>query len=183
MHHRGSELLTPNSNVMLKLQIIGNLGSDAEVRNQDGRSYVSFRVAHTDRRQQADGSVKETTQWVSCSINGDGGKLLPYLKKGAKVYISGDGDVRLYNSSKEHCLKAGLNCYVRDIELVTTNLDAVPRELYDENGAVHAVTKCYGVADMKKGALYDRRGLLYQVDKGWVIPRPAVQEEPTPETF
>ena len=157
---------------MIKLTIIGNLGVDAELKNQDGRSYVSFRVAHSERRQQADGATKETTLWVSCTINGDGGRLLGYLKKGVKVFVQGDADVRLYNSSKDHCLKAGLNCYVRDLELISTNIDDVPRELYDGQGVVHRVTKAYGVTGTIDGTLYDRNGQAYQVSKGWVIPQP-----------
>lgn len=158
---------------MIKLTIIGNLGADAELKNQDGRSYVSFRVAHSERRQQADGTTKETTLWVSCTINGDGGNLLGYLKKGTKVFVQGDADVRLYNSSKDHCLKAGLNCYVRDLELISTNVDAVPRELYDTNGVTHSVTKCYFMSDFSDGTLYDRNGKEYTVTVGLVKPQDA----------
>ena len=166
---------------MIKLTIIGNLGADAELKNQDGRSYVSFRVAHSERRQQADGTTKETTLWVSCTFNGDGGRLLGWLKKGTKVFVQGDADVRLYNSSKDHCLKAGLNCYVRDLELISTNVDAVPRELYDANGVTHPVTKAYGVTDFTDGTLYDRNSQAYQVTKGWVVPQAAPQPEQAPE--
>lgn len=168
---------------MIKLTIIGNLGADAELKNQDGRSYVSFRVAHSERRQQADGTTKETTLWVSCTINGDGGRLLGWLKKGTKVFVQGDADVRLYNSSKDHCLKAGLNCYVRDLELISTNVDAVPRELYDSNGVAHPVTKAYGVTSFADGTLYDRNSQAYQVTKGWVVPQVAPQPEQAPEIF
>lgn len=168
---------------MIKLSIIGNLGADAEVKNQDGRSYVSFRVAHSERRQQADGTTKETTLWVSCTINGDGGRLLTYLKKGTKVFVSGDADVRLYNSSKDKCLKAGLNCFVRDIELISTNVDAVPRELYDSNGVAHSVIKAYGVTDIKDGTLYDRNAQPFSVTNGWVVPKTTADASETPEVF
>lgn len=168
---------------MIKLSIIGNLGADAEVKNQDGRSYVSFRVAHSERRQQADGTTKETTLWVSCTINGDGGRLLTYLKKGTKVFVSGDADVRLYNSSKDKCLKAGLNCFVRDIELISTNVDAVPRELYDSNGVAHPVTKAYGVTDFKDGTLYDRNTQPYSVTNGWVVTKTTADANENTEIF
>lgn len=168
---------------MIKLTIIGNLGADAELKNQDGRSYVSFRVAHSERRQQADGTTKETTLWVSCTINGDGGRLLGWLKKGTKVFIQGDADVRLYNSSKDHCLKAGLNCYVRDLELISTNVDAVPRELYDSNGVAHPVTKAYGVTTFTDGTLYDRNSREYLVTKGWIEPIPTADASETPEVY
>lgn len=149
----------------------------------DGRQFVSFRVAHTNVRTKADGSRQESTQWVSCSLNGDGGKLLPYLVKGAKVYISGDGETRMYNSAKSHGLQAGLNCFVRDIELVSTNVDAVPRELYDKDGAVHPVTKFFACPDIIRGELYDRRGQTYTVEEGWIKPQQAATEENQPEVY
>ena len=31
---------------MLKAQVIGNLGADAEVKSSNGKQFVSFRVAH-----------------------------------------------------------------------------------------------------------------------------------------
>ena len=34
---------------MIKLEIIGNLGADAEVKVYNGNKFVTFRVAHTDK--------------------------------------------------------------------------------------------------------------------------------------
>ena len=34
---------------MIKLEIIGNLGADAEIKQYNGNKFVSFRVAHTDK--------------------------------------------------------------------------------------------------------------------------------------
>lgn len=164
---------------MLKLHVIGNLGGDAELKSEGGRQFVSFRVAHTIRRTRDDGTAQESTEWISCSLNGDGGALMQYLKRGVKVFISGDVSVRQYHSERDHCLKAGLNCYVRELELISTNVDAVPRDLYDHDGVAHQVAKFYAVQDIKKGELYDRQGRAYTVDNGWVSP---VQPAPTGTT-
>ena len=102
---------------MLKLQIIGNLGGNATLKDSASGRFVSFTVAHTDKRtDQATGEVVERTTWVSCTINGDGGRLFSYLTRGAKVYILGDLTIREYtgNDGLKH---AGLNCFVREIEL------------------------------------------------------------------
>lgn len=160
---------------MQQYAIIGNLGSDAEVKNENGRSFVSLSIANTQRRTDAQGNVKETTDWVSATINGDGGNLLPYLKKGAKVYAIGDMSLRQYHSEKDHCLKAGVNLYIRSIELISTNVDAVPRELYDKNGLCYKVAKYYMVGDQSVTELYDRRGQAYTVKDGWVAPIQAQQ--------
>lgn len=155
---------------MLKLHVIGNLGGDAELKSEGGRQFVSFRVAHTIRRTRDDGTAQESTEWISCSLNGDGGALLQYLKRGTKVFISGDVSVKQYHSERDHCLKAGLNCYVREIELISTNVDAVPRDLYDRDGVAHQVTKCFAVLNVQDGELYDRQGRAYKVEKCWVVP-------------
>ncbi len=155
---------------MLKLHVIGNLGGDAEVKSEAGRQFVSFRVAHTIRRTRDDGTAQETTEWISCSLNGDGGALLQYLKRGVKVFISGDVTVRQFHSERDHCLKAGINCYVRELELISTNVDAVPRDLYSKTGVAHKVEKYFYVPELETAELYDRQGRRYNVEKGWVSP-------------
>lgn len=100
---------------MLKLSIIGNLGADAEIKSHNGKQFVSFRVAHSEKYVDGDGVIQERTVWVSCLLNGDGGKLTPYLQKGTKVYCHGDMNIRLYRYNGE--ISAGLNLNVREIEL------------------------------------------------------------------
>lgn len=79
---------------MLKLQIIGNLGSDAEKKaSKSGREYVQFNVAH-DR-----GKDKPST-WVRvCWFDGANSRIEPYLKKGAKVAVTGDVSVEAYTAN------------------------------------------------------------------------------------
>ena len=45
---------------MLQLEVIGNLGNDAEIKEFGGNKYVSMNVAHSEKRK--DGG--ETTVWV-----------------------------------------------------------------------------------------------------------------------
>ena len=98
---------------MLKLQIIGNLGADAERKTTNGRDFVTFRVAHTFKA----GDGREETTWVSCAMNGDGGKVLQYLKKGTKVFVSGRPRLRVYSSPKTHQMEAGIDLSVESVEL------------------------------------------------------------------
>lgn len=103
---------------MIKLEIIGNLGADAEIKQYNGNKFVSFRVAHTDKWvDQQTGVISTQTTWVSCSINGDGGGLTPYLKKGTKVFVRGTPNFVVYSSPKTHKMETGVNLFVRDIEL------------------------------------------------------------------
>lgn len=174
---------------MLKLQIIGNLGADAEVKREQGSQFVSLSIAHTERRKDANGVDRETTTWVSATINGDGGNLLQYLKKGTKVYAYGDVGLRLYNSEKDRRMKAGLNLYIRNIELIGSQGDEVPRELTDIDGVLHKVGKYYYCDTAKGLTLYNRSGQEFRVDaQGWVTvvsaPEPAASttDEPANET-
>lgn len=165
---------------MLKLQVIGNLGADAEVKTENGRQFVKLNIAHTIRRTREDGTSEEKTEWISATLNGDGGKLLPYLKRGVRVYAAGDCGVRMFHSEKQRALVAGLNLYVRDIELVSTNTEAVPRDLYDTDGIAHRVNKFYNVADARSCALFDRHNVQYDIDEnGWVSIPQAANNEPS----
>lgn len=103
---------------MLQLQVIGNLGADAEIKDFNGRKCVAFNVAHTERYKDAQGNQVESTTWVSCLWNGDGGKLLQYLKRGTQVFAEGSMSLRVYDSAKAHAKIAGANLSVRHIELV-----------------------------------------------------------------
>lgn len=108
---------------MLKLQIIGNLGQNASLRDTPSGKFVSFTVAHTDRRTDPrTGEVMERTTWVSCTINGDAGRLFPYLLKGTKVYILGDLSLRDYDG-QDGLRHTGINCFVREIELCGSRND------------------------------------------------------------
>lgn len=81
---------------MLQCEIIGNIGSDAEIKEFSGKKYVSFNVAHSERRKDANGTSVESTTWVSVLWYGDGGGLTQYLKRGCKVFVRGRLSVKSY---------------------------------------------------------------------------------------
>lgn len=103
---------------MLNLQVIGNLGSDAVVKENNGKKFVTFNVAHTDKYTDEQGMKHERTTWVSCIWNGDGGRVLPYLTKGACVFAQGPAELRVFDSAKDHCKKAGVSIRIQHLELV-----------------------------------------------------------------
>lgn len=103
---------------MAKIEFIGNLGADARVEEYNGRKFVSFNVADTQKFTKVDGTKVEKTDWVSCTIQGDGGGLLPYLVKGKKVFVRGTLSTRIFDSAQYHCKMVGLSCVVKELELV-----------------------------------------------------------------
>jgi len=81
---------------MLTAEVIGNLGADAIIKDFNGKHYVSFSVAHSKYSKDGNGNKSEATQWISVLWYGEGGKVFPYLKKGTKVFVHGNEDIRMY---------------------------------------------------------------------------------------
>lgn len=169
---------------MIKMQIIGNLGADAQVYSENGSKFVKLSIADTVHRKKADGTTEEKTTWVSATINGDGGELLKYLTKGTKIYASGDARVKTFHSEKQRALVAGIDLFIRDIQLISVNRDDVPRDLYDIEGNAHAISKWFYSAEVRNQPLFSRNGEEFTVDgNGWVRPVQQVNgEEPAAET-
>lgn len=164
---------------MLKVELIGNLGADAEVKNSNGSKFVAMRVAHTDKWKDASGNTQEQTVWVDVTMNDTESKVLPYLRQGVKVFVRGNASLRVYSSPKDKCMKAGLSIAAREIELVGGSSDDVPRRLIDPStAALYEVTKHYWcnrnndeLSDDAMYQLVDEKGRPYVMNKGgFVVP-------------
>jgi single-strand DNA-binding protein len=84
-----------------KVQIIGNLGRDPEIRSfSNGGRVCNIRVATTEKWKSKDGERKEHTEWHSVAIFQEGlvGVCEKYLKKGSKVYVEGTLKTRKYQA-------------------------------------------------------------------------------------
>ena len=119
---------------MFKVEVIGNLGADAVVKSENGRDWIQFNVAHTEKWTAADGSVHESTQWISCFINGKETRALPYLVKGKQVFVRGDAKLRTYSSEKERGIVAGISINVREFELIGGKVDKKEEQNVGEDG-------------------------------------------------
>ena len=158
---------------MLKVTIIGNLGADAELHNENGSEFISFKVAHNDRRTTRDGQQREEITWISCTMNGRNENLLPHLKRGTTVYVHGDCRLKQYHSEKHHRLMPGMDCFVREVQLVGGKVDDMPSRLYDTDGVEYKVNKWYHVPECKVKQLYGQNGIAYPIMEGtWVMPQP-----------
>lgn len=164
---------------MTKLEVIGNLGADAEIRSGEGYKFVSFRVADTQKWTDQDGKEHEQTDWYDCVFNNVESKVIPYLVRGTKVYVRGNARPKLYSSMQERKMKATISLNVMEIELLSGKADPVPRELIiPDTMEIVKVQKYYQAEiDTSKfnnndfALLTDKNGLLYKVVKGgWVAP-------------
>lgn len=106
---------------MLTLEVIGNLGADATIKEFSGQKFIAFNVAHTESYPDSQGNKHERTTWVSCLKFGESG-VINYLKKGTRVFVRGDLSVRTYETNNS--VQAGVNCRVRELQLLGSRADA-----------------------------------------------------------
>lgn len=101
---------------MLTLQVIGNLGKDAELKVVNGKKVLNFSVAHTNKYKNKAGTTVEETIWVECG-KWDSENLAPYLKKGQQVFVSGTPSTTAY-ATKDGELKSSLRLNVFQLQLL-----------------------------------------------------------------
>lgn len=102
-----------------KAIIIGNLGSDPEVRSTGGGSRVAqFSVATSRRWTTNSGEQQEKTEWHRIVV---WGKLVDvvekYLRKGQQVYIEGEIQYRQYED-KEGVTKYSTEINARELMML-----------------------------------------------------------------
>lgn len=100
-----------------KVQLIGNLGADPEIRfTQDGRPIATLRLATTDSWKDQQGQVQERTEWHRVVIFGKVAEIAQqYLRKGSKVYIEGQLQTRKWTDNQ------GQERYTTEVALVPFN--------------------------------------------------------------
>lgn len=79
-----------------KVLLIGNLGADPEVRSfQNGGKVCNLRLATTETWKK-DGERQEKTTWHTVAIFSEGlvGVAERFLRKGSKIYVEGQLEVR-----------------------------------------------------------------------------------------
>lgn len=103
-----------------KVQLIGNLGKDPEIRvnQQNGRKVVSFSIATSRRYRDANGEQKEETNWHNVVGFGKIADIFEQLgvSKGTSLYVEG----RLTNRSWTD--QNGQKRYVTEVALDTFQL-------------------------------------------------------------
>jgi single-strand DNA-binding protein len=85
-----------------KIQIIGNLGRDPELRyTPSGRPVATFTVAvNQSQKNQQSGEWVESTDWFRVSIWGDRGeRAAENLRKGSRVFVDGRFRTREYEAN------------------------------------------------------------------------------------
>ena len=76
---------------MQKVQLIGYLGRDPEVRySAQGTVVAQFSVATTERWKDKSGELQEHTEWFAVKAFGHRAEVIgEYLHKGSRIYLEG----------------------------------------------------------------------------------------------
>ena len=103
-----------------KVMIIGNLGSDPEVRQvPNGGSVASFSVACTEKFKDKAGNPQEKTEWIKVvlwkQLADIAGK---YLRKGSQVYIEGKMVTRSWEDPKSKEKKYSTEVVGREMKML-----------------------------------------------------------------
>lgn len=110
---------------MNKVTIIGNLGSDPEMRyTPSGQSVTQFSVATNRRYTAPDGERREETEWFRVNTYGRLADVAnQYLTKGQQVYVEG----RLRSSAyvgRDGQPRASLDVHASDIQFLGSRRDS-----------------------------------------------------------
>ena len=103
-----------------KVILLGNVGSDPEIRESNGGKFATFRLATTDRAYtKRDGTqVPERTEWHSIIANGSiVGVIESYVRKGTKLYVEGKLRTRKY-TARDNTERTVTEIYLDNLELL-----------------------------------------------------------------
>lgn len=105
---------------MKKIQIIGNVTKDAEVRSfEGGRSVINFDVAVNERFKDRNGQKQERTSYIRCAMWRDSQytNIAQYITKGTKVFVEGSPEADAY-INKEGKAVGNVKINVREFEFL-----------------------------------------------------------------
>ncbi len=86
-----------------KVQLIGNLGKDPEIRHTpEGKMLAKFSMAANRTFKNKDGDTIDDTQWFNVEVWGGLAKVVEdYLKSGDRIYIEGRLKTESYEKDGE----------------------------------------------------------------------------------
>ena len=109
---------------MLKATVIGNLGSDPDMRySASGSPFLRFNVASNYRVRSPEGEWQDRTEWVRVTVFGQRAESLSqYLKKGMRVYVEGRLEARPWTDQQGQ-IRPGLEVTALDVEFMSSRAD------------------------------------------------------------
>lgn len=106
---------------MQKLQVIGNIVRDAQVRESNGRKAINFVIAHNESYKNKEGVKVDKATYYSCTLWREPSQpteVTKYLTKGIKVFVEGSPSAEIYKTKDgQNAIDNRIN--VKQIELLT----------------------------------------------------------------
>jgi single-strand DNA-binding protein len=111
---------------MLRIQLIGHLGTDVELRyTQKGAPLATARVAVDQVHSAPGGERQETAEWFTVRVAGRQSEFAQRLGKGARVFVDGRLSISHY-TSRDGEPRVGFDVWADDIQSVSPRpLEAV----------------------------------------------------------
>lgn len=81
---------------MQRLDIIGFIGRDAEVKDFNNDQVINFSVAVTESYKDKNGVKQTKSTWYEVSKWGNNTAIAQYLKKGTQVLVTGKPNARIW---------------------------------------------------------------------------------------
>ena len=103
---------------MIKIQFIGNVGTDATLKQLDNSNVINFTVAVNESYKNKDGVKQTVTKWIDCEV-WNRPKLQAFIKKGGMLFINGNPEVREYIPKDGQEPKAVQICKVDEIQFLS----------------------------------------------------------------
>ncbi len=102
---------------MQKIQLIGRVGADAEIKDFNSNQVINFSVAVSETYKNAQGEKVENTVWFECAKWGNTTTIAQYIRKGDLIFVEGKVNNRAWlNNDGEAQITNGINVF--DIQLL-----------------------------------------------------------------
>lgn len=110
---------------MLKASVIGNLGSDPDMKYlPSGAPMLQMNVASNYRVKSQSGEWSDATEWVRVTLFGKRAETLSgMLKKGMRVFVDGRLEARPW-TGRDGTVHAGMELVASDVEFFSQRNDA-----------------------------------------------------------
>jgi len=112
---------------MQRLEIIGHIGQDAEVKDFGENQVINFSVAVSESYTNRQGEKVTNTTWYECAKWGNNTTVAQYLKKGQQVYVSGKPQARAWQKD-DGTLVASQGINVLNLQLLGSKNDNQPQQ-------------------------------------------------------
>ena len=108
---------------MQKIQVIGRIGKDAEVKDFGNSQVINFSVAVSEKyTNKQTGEITTNTTWFECAKWGNNTSIAQYIKKGCQIFIEGKINNRAWvDQSGTPQVTNGINVF--EIELLGSKDD------------------------------------------------------------